>query len=244
MPTVLPSHIVEAIDSMFGPNRNPLDTRNVQHTHKAQVQALLTMIDAVHPDLIDLNSVDYLELTQCCSVLATALPAWNLGDIMPARQVGGQDVVACIRRLMAQCRDYLPPPEPELPFITDDDVRLGLEDRIQAAWMDFRANEWMGATVLAAHVLEALLLWAVKKRGNTAPDPALNRKALNELIVEASKLKLITQESKRLADLARDARNLVHPGKAARSSMVFSKATALTALAAVYRLVDDLKLSM
>lgn len=241
MPSVLPSHIIEAIDSMFGPNRNELDMRMVQHTHRAEVHALLAMIDAVPPELIDLSAADYLELSRCVGVLATALPAWNLDAIRPAPQVGGKDVVACIRRLMMRCRDHLLPPEPELPFITEDDVRLGLEDRIQAAWTDFRANEWMGATVLAAHVIEALLLWAVKKKGVSAA--SLDRQTFHELIAESVKLKLITSESKQQANLARDARNLIHPGKATRSGTACSKATALTALAAVYRIVDDLKSS-
>jgi hypothetical protein len=245
MPSVLPSHIVEAIDSMFGPNRNELDMHRVQHTHKAQVHALLTMLDEVPPELVDLNAADYRELSECRGVLATTLPVWNLGETMSARQVGGKDVVACIRRLMTQCRDRAPPPEPELPFIAEDDVRHGLEDRIQAAWTDFRANEWMGATVLAGHVLEALLLWALRKKiGSASTAKPLERQTLRELISEAAKFNLITSESKQQADLARDARNLIHPGKATRSSTASSKATALMALAAVYRVADDLKSSL
>lgn len=244
MPTVLPSHIVEAIDAMFGPDRNEADVRMVQVTHKGKVHALLAMLDAVAPELIDLNATDYRELSECRGVLATTLPAWSVGDLMPAVQVGGRDVVACIRRLMKQCRDHVPPPEPELPFIKEDDVRLGLEDRIQAAWTDFRANEWMGSTVLAAHTLEALLLWAVKKKiGSTPSSRSPDRMVLNELIDQAAKINLITSDGKRQADLARDARNLIHPGKATRSGSACSKATALTALAAVYRVADDLKSS-
>jgi len=45
----------------------------------------------------------------------------------------------------------------------------------------------------------------------------------------------------RQAHLGRDALNLVHPGKAARSGTSFSKATALTVLAAVYRVIGDFK---
>jgi hypothetical protein len=45
---------------------------------------------------------------------------------------------------MRQCSDELPPPEPELPFIADLDLRLGLQDRLHAAWTDFGAREWMG----------------------------------------------------------------------------------------------------
>jgi len=64
---------------------------------------------------------------------------------------------------------------------------------------------------------------------------------LRDLIAEAARHKLITSESKQQADLAKDARNLIHPGKATRSGSPISKATALTALTAVYRIADDLK---
>jgi hypothetical protein len=150
---------------MFGTNGNEIDGRAVQHMYyKVQVHALLSMLDEVPPALIDLNAQDYPEFSQCRAVLATKLPAWNLGDIAPANSVGGKDVIERIRRLMLKCRDQLPPPEPELPFIAEDDTRLGIEDRIRAAWIDFNAREWMGATILAGHVIEALLLWALKKK--------------------------------------------------------------------------------
>lgn len=191
---------------MFGTNRNEIDGYTVQHIYKAQVHALLSMLDEVPGALIDLNAQDYLEFSQCRAVLATKLPAWNLGDIAPANSVGGKDVIERIRRLMLKCRDQLPPPEPELPFIAEDDVRLGIEDRIQAAWTDFNAREWMGATILAGHVIEALLLWAVKKKSGFAPfKKTPDELHLHDLIAEADKRGLISAECKHLANLAKDA---------------------------------------
>ena len=73
MPSILPSQIVAAIDSMFGPNRNEIDGGAVQHVHKVQVHALLSMLDDVPPALIDLNAQDYLEFSQSRAVLATKL---------------------------------------------------------------------------------------------------------------------------------------------------------------------------
>jgi hypothetical protein len=74
-------------------------------------------------------------------VLATTLAGWNVGDdLHKAKDVGGKDAVERIRRLMQRCGDELPPPEPELPFIADLDLRLGLQDRLHAAWTDFQAR--------------------------------------------------------------------------------------------------------
>jgi hypothetical protein len=167
---------------------------------------------------------------------------WNLGDIVPARDVGGKDPVERIRRLMKQCHDELPPVEPELPFISDADIRLGIEGRIHAAWTDFNAQEWMGATVFAGAALEALLLWALKRiKLSEAPKRPLDDLHLADLIRLAAKNRVIDDASERQVGLAKDARNLIHPGRASRSGEACNKTTALTALTAVYRVIDVLK---
>jgi hypothetical protein len=242
MPRILPSQIVEAIDTLFGVNRGELDGRAVAQIYRAEVHALLALLDEVPGELIDLGSVDYLELTRCRTVLATTLVRWNLGDIAPARDVGGKDAVERIRRLMKKCHDELPLAEPELPFISDEDIRFGVEDRIHAAWIDFNAREWMGATVFAGAALEALLLWALK-RANLAETSkqALDKLHLADLIRLAVTNQLIDEAAERQASLAKDARNLIHPGKALRSGDACNKTTALTSLTAVYRVIDELK---
>jgi hypothetical protein len=242
MPRILPSQIVEAIDTLFGVNRGELDGRAVAQIYRAEVHALLALLDEVPGELIDLGSVDYLELTRCRAVLATTLVRWNLGDVAPARDVGGKDAVERIRRLMKKCHDELPLAEPELPFISDEDIRFGVEDRIHAAWIDFNAREWMGATVFAGAALEALLLWALK-RVNPAETPkqALDKLHLTDLIRLAVTNHLIDEAAERQASLAKDARNLIHPGRALRSGDACNKTTALTSLTAVYRVIDELK---
>ena len=143
---------------------------------------------------------------------------------------------------MQQCHDDLPPAEPELPFISDADIRFGIEDRIHAAWTDFNAREWMGATVFAGAALEALLLWALKRMTLAdMPKQPLDKLHLADLIRLAVNNQVIDEASERQAALAKDARNLIHPGKALRSGEKCNKTTALTALTAVYRLIDELK---
>jgi hypothetical protein len=242
VPKILPSQLVEAIDSMFGANRLELDGRAVTHNFRAEVHALLALLDEVPRELIDLGSVEYLELTRCRAVLATSLVCWNLGDIVPARDVGGKDPVERIRRLMKQCHDELPLAEPELPFISDADTRFGIEDRLHAAWTDFGAREWMGATVLAGAALEALLLWAVKRVNLTEiPKRPLDELHLADLIRLAVKNRVIDEACERQASLAQDARNLVHPGRALWLGDMCNKTTALTALTAVYRVIDGMR---
>jgi hypothetical protein len=242
MPKVLPSQVVNAIHSMFGPGRNEIYSQAIAHAHRAEVHALLSLLDEIPTDLIDLSSADYLEFSRCRAVLATSLALWNSGDARPARDVGGKDPVERIRRLMQQCHDELSPPEPELPFIVDSDVRLGIEDRIRAAWTDFNAREWMGATVFAGAALEALLLWALKQVPlASVPKRPLDHLHLADLISLAASNGTIDIGTEQQLGLAKDARNLIHPGRALRSGEICNKATALAALAAVYRLIEQLK---
>jgi hypothetical protein len=239
MASILPSHVVEAIDAFFGSNRNEIDQGAVTEAHRANVHALLQMLDEVPNELIDLGSVDYRELASCRAALATALVRWNIGGTSPVGAVVGRDAVERVRRLMAKCRDEVPMPETELPFIEEADVRLGIEDRLNAAWTDFAAREWMGATVFAASALEALLLWALKTRRSAGQAP-VDSKNLSELIRIAAAENTIEKTTESQALLAKDARNLIHPGRAARSGATFSKATALVSLAAVHHVIEDL----
>jgi hypothetical protein len=57
----------------------------------------------------------------------------------------------------------------------------------------------------------------------------------------AVKNQVIDEACERQAALAKDARNLIHPGKALRSGEVFDKTTALTAFTAVYRVINELR---
>lgn len=242
MPKVLPSQIVQAIDSLFGPNRNELNTGAVTVVYRTAVHTLLALLDDLPRELIDLGPADYLEFTQCRATLLTALAQWNFGDITAAKDVRGRDPVERIRRLLGKCHDELPPDEPEVPFISDMDIRLGIEDRIRAAWTDFSTREWMGATVLAGAVLEALLLWALKTASlSETPKRALDELHLTDLIRLAISNGVIDDAVGQQAGLAKDARNLIHPGRALRSGEVCNKTTALTAFAAVYRVIDALK---
>ena len=104
----------------------------------------------------------------------------------------------------------------------------------------------------AGAVTEALLLWAIikKKRASAverarkkvipAASPDANNWDLNGYIKVARALALIEDETEKQTQLARDFRNLIHPGRSARLSKVCDKGTALSALAAVELVVRDL----
>ncbi len=239
MPSLCPSQVASAIDQLFGSNRNELNDGTISGAHRAEVHTLLLLLDQIPENLLDLPFNEFLEFSRCRGSLATALARWNVGDT--SRVMGlGRDPVERIRRLLLQCRDKPPDPTSDLQFIDDLSVRRKLQAQIDAAWTDYQAQEWMGATVFAGAALEALLLWAIKQHG-AKPAAKADRMNLGELIHEARKANLIKTETAGQANLAQDARNLVHPGRVAREGVDCSKATALTAHAGLFSVVRDLE---
>jgi hypothetical protein len=125
-----------------------------------------------------------------------------------------------------------------------DAARAAVQEDTRAAWIDFGAGEWKGATVFAATAVEALLYWTLK----TSPDfeqPAnFDKKHLPDYISAAETLKIITKATATQAQLATDASNLIHAGKMARTGLTCTKATALTALAALEAVMGDVRQSL
>lgn len=239
MTTMKPRQVAEAIQGMFGRSPNDLDSGNPNYSKQVEVRTLLSLLDSLPRELLALPFDELVEFERCRASLATILPSWNLGEprLLPA--VNGKNPVERIRLLLSKCPDELPRPEPELLFMTDDELRADAEAKVYAAWVDFRASEWLGATVFAACALESILLWEVKQAGAVS-EAVANKQHLVDLIKTARKEKLIAERSADLAHLARDGRDLLHPGRAAREGTQCSKATALTALAAVTEIAEEL----
>jgi hypothetical protein len=108
--------------------------------------------------------------------------------------------------------------------------------------------------VLAGSAVEAILLWKIKACDpkilsqavaayDTKAKQPLGGKdpeywALGEYITVAREGKLISETTAKAADLCREFRNLIHPGRVLRTGADASKATALTALAAMELLLE------
>jgi len=100
--------------------------------------------------------------------------------------------------------------------------------------------------------VESLLLWALQQQTSSdilAAAARLNLKIssanledwfLTQYMALAGELKLITAETATQCRLAKDFRNLIHPGRAQRLAQVCNRGTALSAVAAVEHVVSDL----
>jgi hypothetical protein len=105
--------------------------------------------------------------------------------------------------------------------------------------------------------VEALLLWAIKKSPQailqTAISSAVTAKTLgkapvtdpdrwnlSEYVEVAIELKLIGDATAQQVRLAKDFRNLIHPGRSIREKQECNRGTALSAVSAVEHVVTDL----
>jgi hypothetical protein len=242
MPRIVPSQVVSAINSLFGPSRGELNVDMIRFAHRDAVRTLLLLLRQLPDELITVPFADYTEYLQCQSSLTSALSVWDVGDQnRPVRSNTGKDPVERIRRILALCPDENPPPYPDLAFISDDVARTNIQQDIRAAWIDFRSEEWKGATVFATTAAEALLYWALKRLTDVKQSERLDKQHLAEYITEAERLGVIVKATADQARLATDARNLIHAGKMARTGLTCTKATALTALAALEAVLAHLR---
>jgi hypothetical protein len=162
-----------------------------------------------------------------------------------------------IKRELAKCPDNVPRSDlPDLPFIKEAQLRNALRKDLSSAAAALAHDEWKAATVLAGSVTEALLLWALKLRSTdlvaaiASPDTSgafrtsrkpdatqLDRWDLAQYIIIAGHLNEVGDETAKAADLTREFRNLIHPGRAKRTQQTCTRGTAFGAL---QRVIDDL----
>ena len=111
--------------------------------------------------------------------------------------------------------------------------------------------------MLGGAVIEALLLWKLStlrpseiqsalealssesKPGQLKPAEKLDSWDLWQYIKVVSHLRLISEQGQAQANLVRDFRNFIHPGKSIRTKENCTRSTALMALGTAIRIIDE-----
>ena len=165
--------------------------------------------------------------------------------------------MSLLRAALVKCPDAAPAAAVGgLDFIDDVEYREQLRRDISAAYSAERNGEWKGATVIGGSVVEALLLWKLRQQNAAQVNAAVAAAAqagfqglqaaqldswnLAQYIEIARRMGLVSPNTAAQATLSRDFRNLIHPGKAVRTGQRCNRGTALSALAAIEHVVDDL----
>jgi hypothetical protein len=228
--------------------------------------ALVKLVDAVPQDLIVLEPAQYAALiasVACIKAMGDVFQSSRAPSTLALRLRGyDENPVFLVRKAMAACPDEAPSRATTgLVFIADQPLRESIRLDMSAAHQSLSQGEWKGATVLAGSAVEALLLWALQERDKNKPgeisaavrvllgktlnrDPGSDLEGqgwhLHEYVEVASHLQIIKPDTATLVRLAKDFRNLIHPGRAARLGQKCDRGTALGALAAVEAVSRDL----
>jgi hypothetical protein len=257
MPRVVPSDVVSFIQQTITA-RNM--TQNFSQGDLPALSSLLALVDRLPNELLSLPSKEFTRLLVSLETVRAAVRVWQSAtDRAPYWQMPPESVGA-ILELLSKCPDEAPSlGTHDLMFIAQSDLRDSIRIDMSTAHSDLAEGKWKGATVLAGSAAEALLLWALQEHesqnagslraavtalvaGNNMARPRnLNPEnwELQHYIPVAHHLGLIEDDTATQANLARNYRNLIHPGRAARLGQTCDRSTAHGALAAMEGVARD-----
>jgi hypothetical protein len=246
MPRTVPSQVVAFIDQNIPDPNSPVLA--VGHSTVAVLTAVIRLVEEIPTELLTISGEDYNSLIFGVESIQNLVSFWHQ---KVAGQVGnggikGKNTLLVIRDALTKCPDQIPSPATaDLLFVKEADLRDSIRLDISTAISALHNGEWKAATVLAGAAAEALLLWAVTNAPGLAtltpkPKGPTEGWGLGDLITVATSLGLIKAGTSQQTQLAKNFRNLIHPGRAKRIGEVCDRATAFTALAAVEHITRDL----
>jgi hypothetical protein len=232
-----------------------------------KLQGVLDLIDRIQPELIALDSRDFSAFVSSAAAIRIVMANPKSGghgavlyvELAPISEFGNINPLGILRDLLSKCPDEFPGTDTsELQFITDRDLRDSLRNDLGAVNRALANSEWKAATVVGGSVIEALLLWALQGQPQAAVYQAasklfsasiLKKKldvnvmdtwSLSEFIEVSSELSLIDQNTATQVRLAKDFRNLIHPGRSIRLGQLCNRGTALAVVAGIELTIEDL----
>lgn len=198
------------------------------------LELLSDIPNSLHPPLRE----DRLTFKQVIAALRQLLEDGRRGGSIYWPTVRNNNVLTALWLLLQKCPDVaVPETAAGLEFIADHRLRESILTDISTAESTLTNGEWKAATVFAAVAMEALLLVAIL---SVNPSADAENWRLPRLIEEARGHGKISDEAAKQARLAKDYRNLIHPGKEKREGQTFDRAAAYGAASALQFVVRDL----
>jgi hypothetical protein len=258
----MPSQVVEAIDELFPHAKGGVRVPALAAGDSSSMAAIVELVRQIPGDLITVSPEDYSSLVLAINTMEMHMKIWIArGPSGHMKGVKGIDAITVIRRVLSKCSDEHPPASiGTFLFIPDGELRDSVRRDVGAASRALEISEWKAATVLAGAAMEALLLWAVQKpdtqdklaaaitaavRSGTLqrPPPSNSEEwSLAQYIEVAAELGVIRAETVHAARLATNFRNLIHPGREMRAGQICNRATALSAIAALEHVINELSI--
>jgi hypothetical protein len=106
MRIVMPSDVVETIDQLFTHAKSNAGQGMLSSGHSPQLRGILSLINDIPSELINLRSADYADLVLARSTIEQTLATWiSRGDVGLMPHVKGRDAVTVIRHVLSLCPD-------------------------------------------------------------------------------------------------------------------------------------------
>jgi len=249
MAKVMPSQVIAAIQNMVGLPVPGTQNRSWGVDHNAMLAAIVDLIGHVPEELFAACPADdYANLMQAVAIINGMQRPWAAGHHRYAPLIDGKDVIRVIAAVVQKLPDEYPPAEDgTLAFIADAELRGSIRVDVAAAHRANANSEWKASTVLSGASIEALLDWKLRTLPAAAlqaapryPKRGLNDFGLHDYINVAEDLGILNQKQATAARLAKDFRNLIHPGRAVRLGERCTRSTALQGVAAMEAVIEAL----
>jgi hypothetical protein len=262
---VVPSQVVQFIDQVFPWASTQITNTVVNLTRQRAngLAGLLELVEQVPEELLTMNGSEYSSLVCSMAAIRERLELWRAQQAVENELTNLEGLpqlspVRLIRDAISHCPDETPAPATsELGFVTPLDLRENLRNDIGIINRALSNGEWKAATVLAGSTIEALLLWSLQQRTpvdvtnaitglriagtlTRQPDANMEKWDLHEYTEVAARLAIIQPTTTTEIRLAREFRNLIHPGRAQRLGQKCDRGTALSSVAALDHVVRDL----
>jgi hypothetical protein len=259
MQQFVPSQIREFMDTRFPFAKGQCEggpASDVSPDYGGALSRLLFMLDRVPDHLMSLRGEADAEFGESIETVRMVVDSWRTRNrtqaVKPLVGRNGWSPLAFIRKHLESLRDEGPRPgTASLDFVQDPLLRDTLLTDLGSAKDEFDRGAWKAATVLAGSVAEALLLNALSAQPEEAHRAAretqlsvnsdLLRWDLHQLTVAAERLNVIDETTAQQCKIAKNFRNLIHPGRALRLSLKCDRGTAHAAAAAVEFVIRNLQ---
>ena len=262
MARVVPTEIISVIDQNFGWAARP-ETMAPSRLELGRVPALagiVDLLDRLPDELLTLDDRGYAVFVVARGALRHTVNTFSSSGMIGWPRPGDHNALWSIRGFLPDCPDEPPAAAEsnELAFIDDEQWRDTLRFDLGYVEAGLRNREWKAVTVLGGSLVEALLLWAVARsdlesrkaavaraqervKFNRQPDPGKPEGwDLIHYIEVARELGEISENTAIQARLAKDFRNLIHPGRERRQPMQCNRGTAFSVVAAVDQVMKNL----
>lgn len=258
MSRIVPSQVVAYINDAIPEN----EWKSFGPASMGKLAGLVKLIDRIPDELLSMDTRSYSNFVLAVSTIQEQLTIWRRSDLDTTRFIDSPhgSPVGVVRDSLVKCKDEAPAPSTsDLLFITDEALRQSLRTDISAIYRALETSDWKAATILAGSVIEALLLWALENKcleseRENATDTLTATKVfsqnpnnssldfwnLHNFIEVAAYLKIIGNETADQTRLAKQFRNLIHPGRVKRLAQECDRATAFSAVAGMEHVIRDL----